>query len=84
MIIDEQAIINSLRQIPPERWGEVLGFLDSLHQAEPPILTAADLSQSGLVGLWADREDLGDSQDFARQLRLQAESHHGAGDVAGH
>lgn len=37
-------------------------------------LTAADLLQSGLVGLWADRTDLGDSQEFARRLREQAQT----------
>jgi hypothetical protein len=37
------------------------------------IMTAADLLQSGLVGIWADRDDLGDSKDFARRLREQAQ-----------
>lgn len=40
--------------------------------ARPP-LTAADLLASGLVGLWEGREDIADSQAFARQLRDQAQ-----------
>ena len=36
-------------------------------------LTAAELLQSGLVGIWADREDITSSQEFARRLRQQAE-----------
>lgn len=36
-------------------------------------LLASDLLHSGLVGLWAGRGDLGDSREFARRLREQAE-----------
>lgn len=36
-------------------------------------LTAAALLNSELVGLWADREDIGDSASFARHLRNQAQ-----------
>jgi Lar family restriction alleviation protein len=38
----------------------------------------AELRDSGFVGAWADREDIGDSSEFARQLRTttwQAEAH---------
>ncbi len=73
-VIDEQTILDSLRQIPVNRWDEVLQFLDTLIDAEPAIRTGADLSQSGLVGSWADRDDLGSSQEFARSLRRQAET----------
>lgn len=40
-------------------------------------MTAADLLQSGLVGLWANRNDLGNSQDFARRLREEAQTRKG-------
>jgi hypothetical protein len=36
-------------------------------------MSASDLLHSGLVGLWADRTDLGDSREFARRLREQAQ-----------
>ncbi len=36
-------------------------------------LTARDLLQSELIGLWADRSDIDDSLSYARQLRHQAE-----------
>jgi hypothetical protein len=65
-------ILDALRQVPVERWGEVLRFLQTLRAAEPDIRTARDLRASGLIGLWADREDLGNSLDFARRLRQQA------------
>jgi len=36
-------------------------------------LLASDLLQSDLVGIWANREDIGDSREFARRLRDQAQ-----------
>lgn len=36
-------------------------------------MTARDLLNSGLVGMWADREDIGDSSEFARKLREKAQ-----------
>jgi hypothetical protein len=41
--------------------------------AEPPIHNAAALLTSDLVGFFADRDDIVDSQTFAAQLRAQAE-----------
>ena len=35
-------------------------------------LAASDLLQSELVGIWADREEIVDSSEFARQLRHTA------------
>lgn len=42
-----------------------------------PRLTAHRLLRSGLIGLWKDRKDLGDSAAYARQLREQAQSRRG-------
>ena len=36
-------------------------------------LTARRLLDSGLIGLWKDREDIEDSATYARQLREQAQ-----------
>ncbi|MEO6808580.1 MAG: hypothetical protein ABI353_05650 [Isosphaeraceae bacterium] len=83
-VIDEQTILDSLRQVPANRWGEVLRFLDELTDAGPAIRTGADLSQSGLVGSWTDREDLGRTREFAGSLRRQAETRRGADDAAGY
>ncbi len=67
------------------RWEEVLDFIDYLRQrgkllvkpedkrAQGKTLTARDLAASGSVGIWADRTDLPDSPEYARQLRRQAE-----------
>ena len=36
-------------------------------------MTARELVNSPLVGIWADREDMADSSEFARRLRERAE-----------
>lgn len=47
-------------------------------EALPPsgkrTLSASELLQSGLVGIWAGRQDLGTSREFARHLREQAQT----------
>ncbi len=42
--------------------------------AQPQGMTAAHLLGSGLVGIWADRDDIQDNLAFARQLRKTAEN----------
>ena len=43
----------------------------------PKLKTGADVvafwRANGLIGDWADREDIGDSLDYSRNLRRQAE-----------
>ena len=41
-------------------------------------LTVRQLRQSGLIGLWKDRDDIQDSATYARHLREQAQKrrHH--------
>ena len=39
-----------------------------------PTMSAADLLHSGLIGMWADRTDMGESREFARRLREQAQT----------
>ncbi len=40
---------------------------------QSPQLTAKQLLESDIIGLWQDREDVTDSAAFARQLREQAQ-----------
>jgi hypothetical protein len=78
--IDEKTILEELRQIPEDRWGEALMFIRSLQlgrepcAAARPVLSGADLAGSDLIGVWADRTDIVDSREFARQLRHRAEN----------
>ena len=43
---------------------------------QPKTGTFAGLLNSGLIGSWKDRMDIGDSLEFARNLRKQAETRH--------
>jgi len=77
--IDEQRVLEALRQVPAIRWGEVVQFLESLRPSsglpsgnERAIRTLGELLQSELVGLWANRTDIADNHQFARELRRQA------------
>jgi hypothetical protein len=37
-------------------------------------MTARELAESGLVGIWADRDDITDSSEFARNLRERGQT----------
>jgi hypothetical protein len=39
-------------------------------------MTGSELLESELVGIWADREDIANSADFARELRQEAGRRH--------
>ena len=89
--VTERQIIYELQNLEPEKWSEVLDFIGYLKhrkaaakkvQPHSQDLTAQDLLQSGLVGLWANRDDIGDSPDFARSLRRKAEHRWEHADVA--
>lgn len=52
---------------------EMIVLIDDVNSSVRPYLTAKQLRQSDLVGLWKDRGDIEDSSDYARQLREQAQ-----------
>jgi hypothetical protein len=90
LAVAERQILSELQTLEPARWSEVLDFIGYLKQkvdltkkirVHSKELTASDLLQSDLVGLWADREDIGDSVQFARKLREQAEHRWGHQDA---
>lgn len=52
---------------------EMILLAEPLEQPARPHLTAHELLQSELVGLWEDRDDIEDSSAYARQLRERAQ-----------
>ncbi len=48
-------------------------LIERVRQVNKPM-TGKDLLNSGLVGIWAKRKDIGDSLTFARKLRVQAQT----------
>jgi hypothetical protein len=65
----------TIRNLPVEEGQqvEVLLLFTPSQTSKRPRLTARQLLQSGLIGLWKNREDITDSADYARQLREQAQ-----------
>jgi hypothetical protein len=47
--------------------------LQVIEEATTTGMTGAELAGSDLVGIWKDRTDIGDSLEFARKLREQAQ-----------
>lgn len=45
-------------------------------------LTVGRLRRSGLIGMWQDRKDIGDSSEYARRLRETAQQRGDAHDPA--
>ena len=73
-------ILSAMQCVPTERWSEVLHVIEGLQSPNPsqvlpssPVRTGTDLLSSELIGIWADRSDLGNGHQFARDLRRQAE-----------
>ena len=56
---------------------EMIVLIDDVKSSARPSLTARQLRRSDLVGLWKDRDDIGESSDYARQLREQAQRRRG-------
>jgi hypothetical protein len=53
---------------------EMILMVDPSKQPQHHHLTARELLQSELIGLWEDRTDIEDSAAYARQLREQAQN----------
>ncbi len=60
---------------------EVLLLLSPSETSKRPRLTARELLNSELIGLWKDRTDITDSTMYARQLREQAQRRPGINKV---
>ena len=69
---DGEVLITGL----PYKRGQAVEIIVFLRPA-PPLprarLTVGRLRRSGLIGLWQDRDDVGDSSVYARRLREQAQ-----------
>jgi hypothetical protein len=58
----------------PEGAQVIVTVVTEDQQADMPVgMTGAQILESGIVGMWADRDDITDSAAFAEQLRRNAE-----------
>lgn len=49
-------------------------------EIQKPYLTAEELLNSPILGMWADRADIHDSAEFVRELRAKEERYRGLRD----
>jgi hypothetical protein len=52
-------------------------------ETKRPFMTARQLLNSGLIGIWQGRTDISDSAIYARQLREQAQRRPDIGSISG-
>ena len=69
----------TLRNLPVEKGQqvEVLLLFNPAEKSKHPRLTARQLLQSDIIGIWKERPDITDSVAYARQLREQAQKRPG-------
>ncbi len=66
-----------IKDLPVQKGQQVEVLLLFTPPSKRPRLTAKQLLNSELVGLWKDRTDITDSLVYARQLREQAQKRPG-------
>lgn len=69
----EKLLKQADRLTPDEQLLLASKLIERVRQINKP-LAGKDLLKSKLVGMWANRKDIGDSVEFARKLRNQAQS----------
>lgn len=69
-----------IKDLPVQKGQQVEVLLLFTAPSKRPRLTAKQLLDSELVGLWKDRTDITDSLDYAHQLREQAQKRPGLND----
>jgi hypothetical protein len=63
-----------VKGLPFKKGQHVEMFIEPSDTSKRPYMTARQLLQSNLVGLWQEREDVGDDSTFSRELRSQAQN----------
>lgn len=69
----EEAILEKVRALPPEKQQEVLDFAEFLGQKVEAnkSSTKGSLQDEPFVGMWRDREEMSDSNAWVRRIRQQ-------------
>ena len=60
-------------KLKPGTKAELIVLVEPVDNSVERSMTGSDLLRSGLVGMWAERKDIDDSLEFARELRKEAE-----------
>lgn len=75
----EEAIIEKLRELPPEKQQEILDFAEFLVQKVQTERRTAQVNwqTDPCIGMWKDRADMQDSTAWVRQIRQQEWNRYG-------
>ncbi len=71
-----QAILNDIKTLPPDKQEEVADFIAFLKtrigiQRDRSSTSSTTVRSESFFGMWADREDMGDSSSWVRELRTR-------------
>jgi len=69
----ERLLKQADRLSPNEQLLLATRLIERVRQVNRPM-TGKDLLNSGVVGMWAKRKDIGNSLTYARKLRAQAQT----------
>ncbi len=69
----EKLLKQADRLTPNEQLLLASRLIEKVRQSNKPM-TGKDLLNSGVVGMWAKRDDIKDSVEYARKLRMQAQN----------
>ena len=73
IVMTYEEILRELASLPPEAQREAADFITFLHErysrSDSPEANGTDLAKLGFVGMWRDRNDMGDSTAWVRKLR---------------
>jgi hypothetical protein len=69
-----QAILNDIKMLPPDKQEEVADFIAFLKnrlgiQEDHGSSSDTVRDKKGFFGMWADREEMGDSSSWVREVR---------------
>ncbi|WP_353929945.1 hypothetical protein WJM97_16815 [Okeanomitos corallinicola TIOX110] len=70
----QQKLLNEFVSLPAEAQRQVMDFIAFLRQRYAIVETATqspnnDLINDGFIGMWSERQDLTDSNDWVRNVR---------------
>lgn len=72
--MSESSLSKKISQLPPEARKQALDFVDFLYQRyvksdSPKKSRRKSITESPFFGMWKDREDMQDSEEWVRNIR---------------
>jgi hypothetical protein len=74
-IMTKEEILREINSLPLEAQRQIEDFISVLREryesSQPETAPHSDLESEAFVGMWRDREDMGDSSAWVRRVREQ-------------